>query len=134
MEWQQSLSQKLPVPWVIPHNLDLKVSRREYPWHVVSQWGDIKWPPPSPDTDLLLRKFSLWGFLVSLFCQYLPSNLKPGSYCGCCRSTFLPETTNRVMETFWEAEWEHQQLSDVLIKIHSCKLVTVNIILCTYFN
>jgi hypothetical protein len=41
----------------------MTVVRQMFPQHVVSRFGDVAWPPRSP--DLSARDFFLWGYLKS---------------------------------------------------------------------
>jgi len=43
--------------------VSMEVVRRMFPQHVISRFGDVSWPPRSP--DLLICNFFLWGYLKS---------------------------------------------------------------------
>ena len=41
----------------------MEVIRQMFPGHVISRFGDVRWPPRSP--DLSICDFFLWGYLKS---------------------------------------------------------------------
>ncbi|KDR07961.1 hypothetical protein L798_01616 [Zootermopsis nevadensis] len=45
-----------------------------FPQHVISRFGDIPWPPRSP--DLSVFDYFLWGYLKSKACRNKPRNIQ----------------------------------------------------------
>jgi len=51
----------------------MEVLRQKFPGRLISRFGDVPWPPRSP--DLSLCDFFLWGHLKSKVYQYKPQTL-----------------------------------------------------------
>ena len=48
--------------------------RQMFPSRLVSRWGDVEWPPRSP--DLSICDFFLWGYLKEKVFKHRPRNLE----------------------------------------------------------
>jgi len=53
--------------------ISIAVLRRLFPQWVISRFGDVTWPPRSP--DLMAPDFFLWGYLKSKVYSTLPRDL-----------------------------------------------------------
>jgi hypothetical protein len=75
----------------------MQVVRNMFPQHVISHFGDIHWPPRSP--DLSVCDYFLWGYLKSKVYINKPHNIQE------LKDSILLEIAN-LEEDFWEDQWK----------------------------
>jgi len=55
-------------------NESMTIVRNMFPWHLISRFGDVPWPPRSPDLSTC-DFFFLWGYLKSRVYTHKPRTL-----------------------------------------------------------
>ena len=73
--------------------------RQMFPSRLVSRWGDVEWPPRSP--DLSICNFFLWGYLKEKVFKHRPRNLEElKMHIRDEITAILPEMCRRAAENF----------------------------------
>ena len=97
----------------------MTVVRQMFPQHVVSRFGDVPWPPRSP--DLSACDFFLWGYLKSKVYVRKPRTVDLKVPIREEIATVPQEILVNVMQNFEERLWtyvrqEGRQLSDIIFR------------------
>lgn len=80
-------------------NTSMTVLRRMFPGRIISRFGNVPWPPRSP--DLSVCDFFLWGYLKNCVYNHKPRNLDELKNAIIQEIAAIPaEILVRVMEDF----------------------------------